>query len=101
MSTPIIKATLHGTKVGLTWGSGVCTKDFEQELPYRRRGQLLHALKRACDDGDFQYCRLHDDSVIEVRSIRHRGNRLVETSRVFSIEEFPSAKPFIYTGELP
>ena len=75
------------------------SKDLYHNLPYRRRGQLVHALKHACNDGDFQWCKLDSDTIIEVTSTRAVGRRIVRSTKVFGIEEFAAAAPFIYNGE--
>lgn len=96
--TPIVRATLSGLKIGPTWGdqNGECTKEFTVNLPFRRRGTFVDALRHACDDGDFVDCLLHPDTVVEVVSVRGSGRKTLVTTRVFRVAEFPSAAPFVY-----
>ena len=77
----------------------MCTKEISQSLPYRRRGQLVHALAHACNDGDFESCKLDSGSVIEVTLVCTTGRKIFKTTKVFGITEFIAAAPFIYRGE--
>lgn len=97
--TAHITVNLTGEKVGRIWNGQLCTKEFSENLsqPVRGgRGTFLRELFLLCRDGDFQDCKLASDSLLTLEICRYRpGGRTQTQTRVFFLEEFPSAADFV------
>lgn len=88
-------ARVYGTVSGKTWSGYKASLAIDQQLDTRKPFAFqIERLVRG--QGDFEWCLLDPDTVVEVCIVRHPdASRYREYGRVFPVTKFPSIARFV------
>lgn len=98
-----VTAVLDGALIGTIWMPSVeATRELRvnltrerEKLKRPRAGTLGVMLKNVCKDGDFQHCRLTQETEIVLTSWRTKGVAVVKREKRIPITAFKSAMTYV------